>query len=435
MPNVAHYLDIRHLRQLDGYSYRSVDKSPISNHVMRHWWTWSSHFMPIWLAPNLITTLGFLVVLVNVITVYFTVPDLVGPASSWVYLSCAIGLFTYQTMDNIDGKQARRTGTSSPLGELFDHGIDTLNCPLGGLVQATAMGLGNSGYSLFCILVACWSMYLSTWEEYHTGILYLGFFNGPVEGVLMAVSVLVISTFWGPGWWSQPLSSLNIPFTSPSPSTKILDLMMLFVLLAFLICHLPLCLLNVYRAISRPPRELSAPPVRPVATPLEAFSQLFPIVLFSTLVALWLLSPRSTLLNENHLIEFTVLICCLFGQLSSKVILAQLTRGVYPFSPFLMLPLGVGVVLVNCPLWRLSARTELYYLHFSLLISAISYGTTSTRVVTGFCEYLDISCFTIPYPGRNVTTIDMGGRQRSATGEWERGNSLSRGRRKASVST
>lgn len=26
----------------------------------------------------------------------------------------------YSTMDNIDGKQARRTGTSSPLGELFE---------------------------------------------------------------------------------------------------------------------------------------------------------------------------------------------------------------------------------------------------------------------------------------------------------------------------
>ncbi len=36
--------------------------------------------------------------------------------------SCALGLFFYQTMDVIDGKQARRTGTSSPLGELFDHG-------------------------------------------------------------------------------------------------------------------------------------------------------------------------------------------------------------------------------------------------------------------------------------------------------------------------
>jgi phosphatidylglycerophosphate synthase len=28
----------------------------------------------------------------------------------------------YQTLDAVDGKQARRTGTSSPLGQLFDHG-------------------------------------------------------------------------------------------------------------------------------------------------------------------------------------------------------------------------------------------------------------------------------------------------------------------------
>ncbi len=38
-------------------------------------------------------------------------------------------------MDAIDGKQARRTGSSSPLGELFDHGCDALSigvCPVGG---------------------------------------------------------------------------------------------------------------------------------------------------------------------------------------------------------------------------------------------------------------------------------------------------------------
>jgi ethanolaminephosphotransferase len=38
-----------------------------------------------------------------------------------VYYSFAAGLWTYSTMDNIDGKQARRTGTSSPLGELFEY--------------------------------------------------------------------------------------------------------------------------------------------------------------------------------------------------------------------------------------------------------------------------------------------------------------------------
>ena len=32
-------------------------------------------------------------------------------------------LIVCQTFDAVDGKQARRTSSSSPLGELFDHGI------------------------------------------------------------------------------------------------------------------------------------------------------------------------------------------------------------------------------------------------------------------------------------------------------------------------
>lgn len=31
----------------------------------------------------------------------------------------------YQTLDNVDGKQARRTGTSSGLGELFEYAEDS----------------------------------------------------------------------------------------------------------------------------------------------------------------------------------------------------------------------------------------------------------------------------------------------------------------------
>jgi len=40
---------------------------------------------------------------------------------------CAGGLFIYQTLDAIDGKQARRIHCSSALGELFDHGCDALS--------------------------------------------------------------------------------------------------------------------------------------------------------------------------------------------------------------------------------------------------------------------------------------------------------------------
>jgi phosphatidylglycerophosphate synthase len=45
----------------------------------------------------------------------------------WAALMCAAGIFIYQTLDAIDGKQARRTNSSSPLGELFDHGCDSLS--------------------------------------------------------------------------------------------------------------------------------------------------------------------------------------------------------------------------------------------------------------------------------------------------------------------
>jgi phosphatidylglycerophosphate synthase len=52
---------------------------------------------------------------------------LIFKAPAWVLILCALGLFIYQTLDAIDGKQARRTNSSSPLGELFDHGCDALS--------------------------------------------------------------------------------------------------------------------------------------------------------------------------------------------------------------------------------------------------------------------------------------------------------------------
>lgn len=44
-------------------------------------------------------------------------------------------------MDAIDGKQARRTNSSSPLGELFDHGCDSLST---GIVDFFFMLVVNS---------------------------------------------------------------------------------------------------------------------------------------------------------------------------------------------------------------------------------------------------------------------------------------------------
>lgn len=70
-------------------------------------------------------------------------PDARQVAPRWACALCAFGLFVYQSLDAIDGKQARRTGTSSPLGELFDHGCDSISTVFVALSACIAVQLGH----------------------------------------------------------------------------------------------------------------------------------------------------------------------------------------------------------------------------------------------------------------------------------------------------
>jgi ethanolaminephosphotransferase len=116
------------LAGLKKYKYSAIDKSPVSKYILQPYWTYVATLFPIWMAPNLITTIGFVLVLANfcILMIYAPFLNVAGP--NWIYFSFAVGLWFYSTLDNVDGKQARRTNSSSPLGELFDHGIDALNC-------------------------------------------------------------------------------------------------------------------------------------------------------------------------------------------------------------------------------------------------------------------------------------------------------------------
>ncbi|EUC58309.1 sn-1,2-diacylglycerol cholinephosphotransferase, putative [Rhizoctonia solani AG-3 Rhs1AP] len=161
------------------------------------------------MAPNLITLSGLSFVLINVACIGLYESDLKTPGPTWLYLSFALGLFLYQTFDNVDGRQARKTGTSSALGHVFDHGIDTLNCPLGGLVQVASLGLGHSVNGAFFILIGCVPMWLGT--------LYLGYINGPTEGILIAVGVHLISALFGQDGLLSLFSAVNLWLTSRPP--------------------------------------------------------------------------------------------------------------------------------------------------------------------------------------------------------------------------
>ena len=53
-----------------------------------------------------------------------------------------IHLYNPQALDAIDGKQARRTGTACPLGELFDHGCDSLSTVVVSIASCCALRWG-----------------------------------------------------------------------------------------------------------------------------------------------------------------------------------------------------------------------------------------------------------------------------------------------------
>jgi phosphatidylglycerophosphate synthase len=59
-----------------------------------------------------------------------------------VYVACAACLFVYQTMDGMDGKQARRVGAGSPLGEVVDHGADAIASCVYGVFLVDVFGIG-----------------------------------------------------------------------------------------------------------------------------------------------------------------------------------------------------------------------------------------------------------------------------------------------------
>jgi phosphatidylglycerophosphate synthase len=74
------------------------------------------------MAPNLVTLVGLIINLTGAL-IYLPEDLTFTKKFPWyMYFYSATASFIYQTLDAVDGKQARRTGTSSPLGQLFDHG-------------------------------------------------------------------------------------------------------------------------------------------------------------------------------------------------------------------------------------------------------------------------------------------------------------------------
>jgi len=173
------YITPEQLEGFDGYKYSSKDTSPLSNYVMHPFWNATVKLFPRWIAPNLLTLTGFLFLVSQ--TLLFSHHDplflkggMNDQIESWIWFYGAFAHFMAHTLDGIDGKQARRTGSSGPLGELFDHGLDAWSTSLFVLNIFTAVGpLFSSNDRMIILWLSMFNFMCSHWEKYNTGLLYL----------------------------------------------------------------------------------------------------------------------------------------------------------------------------------------------------------------------------------------------------------------------
>mmetsp|Transcript_145 Transcript_145/g.249 ORF Transcript_145/g.249 Transcript_145/m.249 type:complete len:387 (+) Transcript_145:70-1230(+) len=202
--NIIPFKNLKHLKT---YEYTSSDLSITRTYILNPYiYENIIKWIPKTIAPNVITLSGFLFIIIQVIICAIYAPTMTErDVPSWVFATSAICLFCYQTLDNIDGKQARRTKQCSPLGELFDHGVDALTCTLGSISWMTACAQGMTIYSLMILVAPMVPFIYCTWEEYHVGGLNLGYVNGPIEGLLFVQSGQWICAIGGQDFVHQTL--------------------------------------------------------------------------------------------------------------------------------------------------------------------------------------------------------------------------------------
>ena len=167
------YVSPEQLAGFDKYKYSAVDTNPLSLYVMHPFWNTVVKVFPTWLAPNLITFSGSLLVVFNFLLLAYFDPDFYASAPGhkhvpdWVWTVVGIFNFKAYTLDGVDREQARRTNSSTPLEELFDHGLDSWSCVYFVVTMYSIFGWGSSGVSVFVLYLLLWvvlfSFILSHW--------------------------------------------------------------------------------------------------------------------------------------------------------------------------------------------------------------------------------------------------------------------------------
>ncbi|XP_015894256.1 choline/ethanolaminephosphotransferase 1 [Ziziphus jujuba] len=382
------YIGPHGVAALHRYKYSGVDHSYLAKYVLQPFWTRFVKIFPLWVPPNMITLTGFMFLVISALLGYIYSPRLDSAPPRWVHFAHGLLLFLYQTFDAVDGKQARRTSSSSPLGELFDHGCDALTCAFEAMAFGSTAMCGRTTFWYWVISAV--TFYGATWEHYFTNTLILPAINGPTEGLMLIYVAHFFTAFVGAEWWANQLGK-SIPFLSWVPFLNELPTYgaVLFLMITFgVIPTVAFNVYNVYKVVQARKGNM-----------LLALAMLYPFVVLLGGVLAWdYLSPSDIMGNYPHLVVVGTGLA--FGFLVGRMILAHLCdepKGLKTgmcmsllYLPFaianaLTATLNDGVPLVDerLVLFGYCLFTVSLYLHFA------------TSVIHEITSALGIYCFRI----------------------------------------
>uniref|UniRef100_A0A6A7G5F1 Cdp-alcohol phosphatidyltransferase n=1 Tax=Hirondellea gigas TaxID=1518452 RepID=A0A6A7G5F1_9CRUS len=379
------YISEDGLKQLKQYSYKGGLYGWIDLNLGTPFWNWSLQFVPLWMAPNLITLLALFHAIFSLFLLGYYSPLMQTPAPRWVYGLSAYCVFMYQTLDAIDGKQARRTNSSSPLGQLFDHGCDAICSCIMSICIASALLYGPTMYSialLYTVITPFWTL---NWEESVTNVMRFGVI-GVTEGQLIIVALLLGSSIFGPEIYS---------------TTIIFGYELRYLLFSTSVVSVFYAVIESIISVTKFCRENNV-------SGEEVVRKMFQYVLFSALGALWALTPNTNFFVNN--IRVIMLgIGLTFSHLASRLIISHVTRSEFQRFPLILYPLPFLVVNSHLPTLHsyfpsilagfdaplvdeaFAAQIFLAFVVCVLLHYSIS-------VVNEICTCLKIRAFKIPYP-------------------------------------
>jgi len=386
-------LSDQQIKRLKEHKYSSNCAS-LFDPYMQIFWNWFVTLVPLWIAPNLITIVGLAINIITTAVVLWYCPTATEVAPWWTTAMAGLGLFVYQTLDAIDGKQARRTNSSNPLGELFDHGCDSLSTIFVSLASCCAVQLGRyPAWMLFQCICASTLFYCAHWQTYVSGTLQFGTID-VTEGQLVVVAVMSLASlgsFLNVDIWATSLLFVSL--------NQVITLFGTGCGLASLMCPGGTCDKILTGGAGKSGSTVAGTSVLSPATPL-----------LCVIIPAWVIAYKS---DQAIYHEQPILYVLMFGliaaKLTNRLVVAHMCKSeIHHRDPALLAPLVLFLnqyfnTYIN-EFWLLRLCTAW------VLVDLVRY---CSHVCLEICNGLDVFLFKIPHqhaqPANDQTDNNAGG--------------------------